>query len=162
MHLYLGLSALLASQLLSQPTPDQTAIRNIVQSESDAWNKGDAAAYSIHFADRGTFTNIRGDFMIGHARFLKQHEVIFESVFRNTTAQQDIVSLEFPRQDVAIVETLTTIRGITRPTPGIVLDASGRLRSRLLQVLSRQNGEWTIVAYHNVDVKPGVAVPEPR
>ncbi|MGH7248753.1 MAG: hypothetical protein ACREH9_11660 [Pseudomonadota bacterium] len=44
MHMYLGLSALLSTQLLSQPTPDQTAIRNIVQSERDAWNKGDAAA----------------------------------------------------------------------------------------------------------------------
>ncbi|MEO6208560.1 MAG: SgcJ/EcaC family oxidoreductase [Gemmatimonadaceae bacterium] len=162
MHPYLGLSALLATQLLFQPTQDQTAIRDIVQSESDAWNKGDAAAYSIHFAARGTFTNIRGDFRIGYAGFLKQHEVIFESVFRNTTAQQDIVSLEFPSPDVAIVETLTTIRGITRPAPGMILDASGRLRTRLLQVLSRQNGEWKIVAYHNVDVKPGVVVPEPR
>lgn len=161
MHLYLGLSALLATQLLSQPTPDQTAIRNIVQSETDAWNTSDAAAYSIHFADRGTFTNIRGDFMIGHAGFLKQHEMIFQSVFKNTTARQDIVSLEFPRPDVAIVETLTAISGITRPTPGTVLDSSGRLRTRLLQVLSKQNGEWKIVAYHNVDVKPGVVVPEP-
>ena len=162
MHLLFGLSALLATQLFAQATPDQTAIRNIVQNETDAWNKGDAAAYSRHFAERGTFTNIRGDFMTGHAAFLKQHDVIFQSIFKGTTVQQDIVSLEFPSPDVAVVETLTSMSGIVRPAPGMVLDAKGRLRTRLLQVVAKQDGEWKIVAYHNVDVKPGVSVPEPR
>ena len=33
--------------------------------------------------------------------------------------------------------------------------------TRLLQVLARRGTAWKIVAYHNVDVKPGVEVPEP-
>jgi hypothetical protein len=44
----------------------------------------------------------------------------------------------------------------------MMVDAKGRLRTRLLQVLAKDNGVWKIVAYHNVDVKPGIAVPEPR
>ena len=37
-----------------------------------------------------------------------------------------------------------------------------RLRARLLQVLVKDGGEWKIAAYHNVDVKAGVFVPEPQ
>jgi hypothetical protein len=75
-----------------------------------------------------------------------------------------IVSLRFIGPDVAIAETLTSVSGFpkTGPPPGVQTDANGRLRTRLLQVLKKDGGKWMIVVYHNVDVKPGVAVPEPR
>jgi uncharacterized protein (TIGR02246 family) len=142
-------------------TVDETAIRKIVQDEVAAWNRGDARAYSRHFANDGTCTNIRGQFFTGHGAFLKQHEVIFQGVFKNTTLQQDVVSLRFIGPDVAIVETLASVSGMPETAPGTAVDSKGRLRSRLLQVVARQGGEWKIVAYHNVDVKPGVPVPEP-
>jgi hypothetical protein len=40
--------------------------------------------------------------------------------------------------------------------------AAGRLRTRLLQVMAKRNGEWQIVVYHNVDLKPDVEAPEPK
>ena len=140
---------------------DETAIRKIIQDEVAAWNRGDATAYSRQFATDGTFTNIRGQFFTGHDAFLKQHDVIFQGIFKNTTSQQVIVSLKFIRPDVAIVETLTSLSGMPETAPGTAADSKGRLRTRLLQVVARQDGEWKIVAYHNVDVKPGVPVPEP-
>ena len=142
-------------------TVDETAIRRIVQDEVAAWNRGDAQAYSSQFANDGTFTNIRGQFFSGHEAFLKQHEVIFQGIFKNTTLQQDIVSLTFIRPDVAFVETITSLSGMPATAPGTAADSKGRLRTRLLQVVARQGAEWKIVAYHNVDVKPGVPVPEP-
>jgi uncharacterized protein (TIGR02246 family) len=142
-------------------TVDETAIRKIVQDEVAAWNRRDATAYSSQFANDGTFTNIRGQFFTGHEAFLKQHEVIFQGIFKNTTSQQDIVSLKFIRPDVATVETLTSLSGMRETAPGTAADSKGRLRTRLLQVVARQGGEWRIVTYHNVDVKPGVPVPEP-
>jgi uncharacterized protein (TIGR02246 family) len=162
MRFIFGLSALLATQLSAQAAPDVVAIRNIIQNEADAWNKGDAAGYSRDVSATGTFTNIRGEYFTGYAAFLKQHEVIFQGIFNHTTAQLDIESLQFVNRDVAIVEVLTAVAGIVEPRPGMTLDAKGRLRTRLLQVVARQNGEWKIVAYHNVDVKPGVPVPDPK
>ncbi len=161
MRFLFALSILLPTQLNAQATPDETPIRNIIQAETNAWNLGDAAAYSLPIAASATFTNIRGQFFTGHDAFLKQHEVIFLGVFHQTTVQQDIVSLVFVDPDVAIVETLTSVSGIAQPSPGMVLDAKGRLRTRLLQVVARQGGEWKVVAYHNVDMKPGVPVPDP-
>lgn len=162
MRFILGLLSLLATQLSAQAAADVTAIRNLIQNEADTWNKGDAAGYSRDFSATGTFTNIRGEYFTGYAAFLKQHEVIFQGIFKNTTAQLDIESLQFVTPDVAVVEVLTAVAGIVEPRPGMTLDAKGRLRTRLLQVVARQNGAWKVVAYHNVDVKPGVPVPDPK
>ena len=74
---------------------DEAVIQQIVQDQVSAWNRGDAAAYSRAFATDGTFTNIRGQFFTGYDAFLKQHEVIFQSIFKHTTLRQDIVSLKF-------------------------------------------------------------------
>src|SRR5580765_6064500 len=148
----------------AQNNPDETAIRQILDSEVTTWNNGDTDGYSSHFAADGTFTNIRGMFFTGHQEFRDRHEAIFKGEFRGTSLKQEIVSLRFIRPDVAIAETLTWVSEFSKagPPPGTQVDANGRLRTRLLQVLKKDGGDWKIVVYHNVDVKPGVPVPEPR
>ena len=162
MRLFFALPVLaLAIQLGAQPSPDEAAIRNIIKDETDTWNKGDAVGYSSHFAAAGTFTNIRGQFFTGYPAFLKQHEVIFAGIFKNSTVSQDVVSLIFIRPDVAIIETLTTVAGMAQSPPGVARDDKGRMRTRLLQVVVREGGVWKVVSYHNVVVKPGTVVPAP-
>ena len=100
-------------------------------------------------------------FFTGHDAFRERHDQIFNGVFRGTTKQEDIVSIRFLRPDVAAVETLQTVSGVQKLLPGTSADAKGRLRTRLPQVFVKDNGEWKIAVYHNVDVKPGVSVPEP-
>jgi hypothetical protein len=60
------------------------------------------------------------------------------------------------------VESLQTVRGFQKLLPGTSADAKGRLRTRLLQVLLKDGGEWETAAYHNVDVKSGVKAPDPQ
>lgn len=157
----LVLALAFAGSLHAQSSSDEAAIRNIVANETASWNTGDAVGYSRDFAEAGTLTNIRGQFFTGYAAFLKIHEVIFDGMFKNTTLSQDVVSLTFLRPDIATVDVLTSVAGIAPGTPGMARDDKGRLRTRLLQVIAKQDGAWKIVSYHNVDVKPGVAVPEP-
>jgi uncharacterized protein (TIGR02246 family) len=149
-------------QLSAQPPSDTAAIRNVIQNEIDTWKTGDAAGYSRDFSATGTFTNIRGQFFTGYPGYLKQHEVIFSGIFKNSTLKEDIVSLRFIRPDVAIVETVTTVSGAAESPVGVTRDDKGRIRTRLLQVLAKEDGVWKIVTYHNVDVKPGIPFPEPR
>lgn len=148
----------------AQSTPDEATIQKILQEEMSAWNKGDANGYSRHFAEDGTFTNVLGMFFTGHKIFRDRHEDLFKGPFRGTVLQQEVVSIKFVRPDVAIVETLTSVSGFPNPgaLPGIHLDAKGRLRSRLLQVFVKSGDDWKIAAYHNVDVKPAVTLPEPK
>jgi hypothetical protein len=51
-----------------------------------------------------------------------------------------------------------SIGSATRRPP----DVKGRLRTRLLQVMVKQGGDWKITVHHNVDVKSGVTAPEPQ
>jgi uncharacterized protein (TIGR02246 family) len=108
--------------------------------EVAAWNKGDADAYSRHFASDGTFTNLLGMFFQGQEAFRERHEQIFSGAYRGSTKQLDVVSLKFVRPDVAIVETLQTVTGFQKLLPGTSADAKGRLRTRLLQVLVKDGG----------------------
>jgi uncharacterized protein (TIGR02246 family) len=160
--LVLALVLVAAVAVYPQASPDETAVRNIIQEEIAAWNSGDAAAFSRHFAADGTFTNIRGQFFIGREAFMERHDFIFKGVYRGTTMKQDVVSLKFVRPDVAVVETLTAVIGVQKPLPGTSTDDKGRLRSRLLQVMVKDGGEWKIVAFHNTDVRADVPVPDPQ
>jgi uncharacterized protein (TIGR02246 family) len=160
--LVLALVLVAAVAVYPQGSADETAVRNIIQEEIAAWNSGDAAAFSRHFAADGTFTNIRGQFFTGREAFMERHDFIFKGVYRGTTMKQDVVSLKFVRPDVAIVETLTAVIGVQKPLPGTSTDDKGRLRSRLLQVMVKDGGEWKIVAFHNTDVRADVPVPDPQ
>ena len=159
---FLILLVTIAAPLKAQPASDENAIRNIIANETATWNAGDAIGYSRDFAQTGTLTNVRGQFFTGYTAFLKIHEIVFSGMLKNTTLSQDIVSLTFLRPDIALVDTLTAVRGIAAGTPGVLMDERGRLRTRLLQVIAKQDGVWKVVSYHNVDVKPGVQVPEPN
>ena len=152
----------LASHLQAQSRSDTVAVRDIVRNEIETWNKGDAVGYSRDFAAAGTFTNIRGQFFTGYPGYLKQHEVIFQGIFKNSTVKMDIASLIFITPDVAILETVSTVSGAAQSPPGVTRDEQGRIRTRLMQVVAKQNGAWKIMTYHNVDVKPGIPFPEPR
>ncbi len=143
-------------------SPDEIAVRNIIQEEVTAWNSGDAAAYARHFDVDGTFTNVRGQFFTGRQDFIDVHDDAFKGRFHGSILKQDVVSLKFVRLDVAIVEVLTSLSGILQLSPGTNTDAKGRLRTRLLQVIVKDGGKWKIVAYHNTDVKPDVQVPDPQ
>src|SRR5581483_12026666 len=109
------------------------------------------------------FTNILGAFYKGQDAFAKEHDHIFKTIFRGSTLQQDIISLQFADPDVAVVEVLTAVTGAKLPSArSDTMDPKGRLRTRLLQVIVRRGGTWKIVAYHNVEVKSAPALPEPK
>ena len=157
------LASVLAGATFAVPetSSDETAIRNIIQAIA-AWNAGDAVAYARHFADNGTFTNVRGQFFTGRQAFIERHDYVFKGQFHGSTLRQDIVSLKLVQPDVAVVEVLTAVTGFQKLSPGTSVDDKGRLRTRLLQVIVKDKGEWKIVAYHNVDVKSDVPVPDPH
>ena len=161
------LAAILVASLANKPAmaqvnPDESSIRSIVQDEVTAWNAGDAAAYSRHFSADGVFVNVRGEYRTGVQAFTKQHEFLFKGPFHGSTLHQDVVSVQFVRPDVAVVEVLTAVTGIQKLPPGTNTDKKGRLRTRLLQVLVKNGGDWKITDYHNTDVKSDVPVPDPQ
>ena len=52
----------------------------------------------------------------------------------------------------------TNLRGVKAMPGGIALPTDGVVRTQLMEVFVRRDGQWWIEAYHNVDTKPLVAV----
>jgi uncharacterized protein (TIGR02246 family) len=102
-------------------------------------------------------------FFTGRQAFRDRHEIIFKGPMHGTILQLQPVSLRFLTPDVAICESLSWVSHFeSGAPPNLYLDAKGRLRTRLLQVMEKRGGEWQIVVYHNIDIKPDVNTPEPQ
>jgi len=152
-------AALAARRAMPQPMANENVIRAIVQEEVAAWNAGDASAYSRHFAADGIFVNIRGEYRAGVEAFTKQHQFLFSGPFHGSILHQDVISIQFVRP--AVVEVLTSVTGVQKLSPGTNTDRKDRLRTRLLQVIVKEAGEWKITEYHT-DVKADVPAPDPQ
>lgn len=63
---------------------DKAEIKTVVQSESDAWNRGDAEAFAAHYAENGSFTNVIGQQLYGRKAFIDQHARIFSTIYKGS------------------------------------------------------------------------------
>ena len=134
--------------------PDEALIRLIIAAQQEAWNRGDARAYAAHFLEDGSFTNILGDVNYGQAIFERRHAEIFATIFKDSQLCISIRRIAFPQSNTAIVDCDTDMTSYQVLPPGVHAAADGVLRTRLLQVLVKIEGQWWIAAYHNVDLKP--------
>ena len=157
--LSLALSPLLAQVRAVTPSPQDTAaISSIVTDLTNAWNQGDATAFSSHYAADGSFTNIIGTTLYGRPAFQKQHNGIFTTIYKGSTNAFTIDHLQFIRPDVAIADITSRLSGTSSFPPGVKPRPDGSILTRLQLVLTRESGTWWIVAFHNVvavDLPPG-------
>ena len=132
---------------------DEGRIRQIIAEEESAWNRGDAKAYAWHFAEEGGFTNVLGNVYYGRRAFEDRHASLFATAFKGTSLRMTVHKMLFIRPDIAIVDIDTEMTGFKTLPPGIHATADGVVRTRLQQVMSKENGDWWIASYHNIDVK---------
>ena len=133
----------------SQDSEDEVAIRALVQDMSAAWGRGDASAIAKHFQPEGTFTNINGSVFYGQQAFEERHRFLLETAFKGSTAKMTIRRIHFMRTDVALVDVDCALSGGVAPP----------IESRLLLALGKHGSEWSIAAFHNVDVKAAPVAP---
>ncbi len=131
---------------MSGPRED---IEALIERENQAWNKGDAVAYSEAVSADCVFTNLYGQQFVGRDAFERQHERVFETVFNGSRLEQAIDHLRLIRADVAIVDTSATLM-----IPAGDLGPARTVHTRLAQVLVCDEGTWRIASYHNVEERP--------
>jgi len=132
---------------------DEAGIRAIIAEQVGAWNAGDAKAFSASFAENGSFTNIRGTVFYGHRAFEDRHVEIFRTFFKGSKLEMSPTKIRFVRPDVAIVDIATKVGRLRGAPPGVKLGADGSIHTRLQEVFVKDDGEWRVESYHNVDVK---------
>lgn len=138
----------------AQDAAAEAPIRAIVAEQVVAWNAGDGAGYAKHVAPDASFTNLFGMVMYGATPFAQRHSEILSTFYKGTTKRHSVRRIRFLTPDVAIVDIDNEVHGVKAMPAGIVVPTDGVIRTQLMEVFARRNGQWWIEAYHNVDVKP--------
>ena len=148
--------------VLAMPSPargqaaaDEAAIRAIIADQVVAWDAGDGTRFASRVAPEASFTNLFGMVMYGVGPFKDRHNEILSSFYKGTRKSHAVRRIRFLTPDVAVVDIDNEVRGVKAMPAGIVVPPDGVVKTQLMQVFVKRNGEWWIEAYHNVDVKPG-------
>jgi uncharacterized protein (TIGR02246 family) len=134
-------------------TESDAQIRAMVASQATAWNEGDCKGYGRRFAADGAFTNLFGMVMYGRAAFEARHCEILAGFYKGTRKVHTIHRIRFVTPDVAIVDIDSEIHGVKAVPAGLRLPPGGILRTQLMEVFVRKDGQWWMEAYHDVDLK---------
>jgi uncharacterized protein (TIGR02246 family) len=140
--------------LLAQSQPDPSSTHGTVASDTTAIEAIVHGNPSDHFAEDGSFTNIFGTVRFGREEFKQRHIEIAQTIFKGTSVKNSIAKLRFVRPDVAIVDISGEMTGFAKVPRGLPVGRDGILRFKLLEVLTKEKGEWWITEYHNVAVTP--------
>jgi uncharacterized protein (TIGR02246 family) len=133
---------------------NEPVLRELVAAQTEAWNRGDAAAWSKDFTEDATFINIVGTVFEGRPQIEERHAAIFASVFKGSQAQVTVRKILFPEAHIAVVDTVHEVTGHSRLPPGVQNTEPGLLRTQMRYVMKELSGQWRIVAGQNTDVKP--------
>jgi uncharacterized protein (TIGR02246 family) len=119
-----------------------------------AWNGRDASAWGEHFVERSTFTNILGMHFPDRAANVARHEQLFATIFRDSRLTAEVLDVRPVGADGAVAQVQFELSGYERLPPGIGETEPGLLRTRLISVLERVDGDWRIVAAQNTAILP--------
>ena len=135
---------------------DEQAVRKVLASFDEAFNRHDADAVAALYTDDAEFVNVAGMWWRGRNEIRRGTAFVLANIFQNTTIQTDSVSVRFPTPDTAIAV-------IAQHTVGsFVLPDGTRISStnnRLTYLLVKAGGRWLIAGGQNTEIRPGVHDP---
>jgi uncharacterized protein (TIGR02246 family) len=128
---------------------DEQGIRKVLADFIEAWNKHDAKAFSMVFAEDADFTNVGGKSAHGRLEVEKFHAPAFATKFKDTNQKITETKIRFIKSDVAAVDARWEMTGAK--------DAEGQdrpPRKGLLNfVMTKEDGTWLITVMHNTELK---------
>src|ERR1700683_3714993 len=99
---------------------DDKAIDRVVAAFMEAWNKHDAHAFSMVFAEDADLTNVVGMGVRSRAEIEKFHTPMFATRFKDSHQEFDQTKIRFLKPDVAAIDVVWEMTGAT--------DAHGKTR----------------------------------
>jgi uncharacterized protein (TIGR02246 family) len=127
---------------------DEAAIRAVMNSFMDAWNRHDAKAWAALFSEDADFTNVRGMGASGRSNIEEFHASRFATIFKNSNQKYTDIKTRFIRPDIAAVDVHWEMTGAAF-TDG---NPSPTRRGLLNFTMVKSKGNWQIVVMHNLDL----------
>ena len=135
---------------------EMTRPADVPRAFQSAWNNHDMAALGTLFQADATFVNRFATYTRGAEDIVALHRGIHETIFRDSTLENELISVDQIAGEVAVVHfwsRLTT--GAAHPAGPHQVD------TLILAVVTERDGIWRIQAAENVtltDPRTGVAV----
>lgn len=148
-----------AATVEAQRTFDQAnedAIKQVIVEMTTGFNSHDGRAASLMYAPDAQLVTVRGEVMNGRAEIEKGLPSIFATRAKNATHRTLDVSVRFIRPDVALAHVTNELSGLVAPD-GQALPAHQELS---LRVLTKEDGQWRVAAFHNTMIRPFAATPK--
>ncbi|HEX6189694.1 MAG TPA: SgcJ/EcaC family oxidoreductase [Pyrinomonadaceae bacterium] len=124
---------------------DEAAIRENVRQMEAGWNEKSGSRFAQPFAEDADYVVINGRFVQGREAIEKEHQHIFNTVFKNTTLRLLVKQIRFVRPDVAVVH-VTGQRDTLENEKSLVAGAFMTL------VMTREKQGWRIAAFQNTQI----------
>ena len=127
---------------------DDQGIRQVLSGFVEAWNRHDASAFSMAFAEDADFTNVRGTGAHGRSDIEKFHAPLFTSLFKDSILKIVQSKIRYIKPDVAAVDAPWEMTG-AKTSDGHEIP----LRKGLLDlVMIKQAAQWHIAIMHNMEL----------
>ncbi len=153
-HAFLVIVSLtLAPALLLAESLEETA-QAMMNRQVTGWNTMDAELWAADFTEDSDFVNIIGMHFTDRAQNVARHAFLFETIFRGSTLEADVLRVRRLTDDVALVHTRFYLRGHSANPPGVENTEPGMLKTHISFVLHRIDGEWRIAAAQNTAIAP--------
>jgi len=139
---------------------NHTAITDLVEQLTAAWNAADADAWAAPFLEDSVFINIIGMVIEGREANRAQHAAIWSSLYAGSTLAQSVRRIRLLGPDVALVDLDIVLSGIRELPPGaprgrVGPDGKPALRTIMRHALTKENGRWMIAASQNTVAAAG-------
>jgi len=145
----LAVVVFVASPVSATQAEDENAIREIEARWDEAWNRNDVKALSSLVADDVRFVNVAGQVLASRAEFEALQSRTHAMQFKDSVRTVTDTTIKFLTPDIAVAHVSWGMRGDKDP------DGTPRKPRNgvMMQVLMKRNGQWTVVAAQNTNVR---------
>jgi uncharacterized protein (TIGR02246 family) len=134
----------------NSPDADSAAIRQVITDFLDAFNRHDARAWAMPFAEDGDFTNVTGLTRHGRKEVEDRFTGLFAGPLKTAHRTSTVRHIRFITPDIAAVDADWELVG-SKASDG----SENPVRKGLFTwVMTKQNGHWLFTVFHESEFAP--------
>jgi uncharacterized protein (TIGR02246 family) len=120
---------------------------DVAASLTIAWNAGDSTAFSQCFTDEADFVNIFAAHLVGSEAIAKQHQFIFEGVYKGSRNLFTVTKARALSDGIVLAQVQSKLSVPQGPM-------AGEVRTLATAVLVREPAGWRITSFQNTREQP--------
>jgi uncharacterized protein (TIGR02246 family) len=121
---------------------DEVAIRQVVATFADAWNRHDATATVACFADELDHVSVRGRWQRSRAELEETQRQYHATIWQGVTYDPTVEHIRFLRPDIAVVI-----------VQGSFSRSEAREAARSTWVMTNEDGRWVCRAFQQTNIQ---------